>query len=117
DVITIAGVYPANPQSRTQYGNQLKQFVVLPPGGYTQNPAGTATPGLSFATASLTNGTFNAATGQYTSKSDGTLSLTIGECVITGGQFQNCVVPAGTISSSAALTVWGSVNGAYNNVT
>jgi hypothetical protein len=49
DIIQIAGVFPANPQSRTQYGNALKQFVVIPPFGYTQNPVGSATPGLAFA--------------------------------------------------------------------
>jgi hypothetical protein len=117
DVITIAGVYPANPQSRTQYGNQLKQFVVLPPGGYVQNPAGSATPGLAFAPATLAAGTFDATTGVYTAAGGGTLTLTIGECVITGGQFQNCVVPAGTISGTAAITVWGQTTNALANVT
>ena len=105
DIIQIAGVYPANPQSRTQYGNALKQFVVLPPGGYTSNPAGTATPGPTFAAASLTSGTFDAATGLYTSGSGaGALSILVGECCITGGQFQNAVTTS-AFTSSSALTV------------
>jgi hypothetical protein len=107
DIIQIAGVYAANPQSRTQYGNTLKQFVVLPPGGYTQNPVGAATPGLAFAAASLTSGTFNAATGVYSSGGGaGALSILIGECVISGGQFQN-VVTTSAFTSTAALTVNG----------
>jgi hypothetical protein len=117
DVLSIAGVYPANPQSRTQYGNQLKQFVVLPPGGYAQNPNGSATPGLQFAAATLAAGTFDAATGQYTSSGGGALTLTMGECVITGGQFQNCVVPAGAISGTAALQFWGVAANTYASTT
>lgn len=107
DIISIAGVYPANPQSRTQYGSSLKQFVVLPPGGYTANPAGFATPGPTFAAASLTYGTFSATTGQYTADGSEDLSLYIGEVVITGGQFQNVAVPGGSISTTAALSFWG----------
>lgn len=107
DVISIAGVYPANPQSRTQYGSALKTFVVLPPGGYTQNPTGSATPGPAFASATLTYGTFDATTGVYTADGSEDLSLFIGEVVITGGQFQNVSVPAGSISSTAALSFWG----------
>jgi hypothetical protein len=106
DVISIAGVYPANPQSRTQYGNSLKQFVVLPPGGYTQNPVGSATPGLKFAAASLTYGTFDATTGVYTADSSEDLSLYIGEVVITGGQFQN-VATTSAFTTTAALSFWG----------
>jgi hypothetical protein len=104
DILQIAGVYPVNPQSRTRYGNTLKQFVVLPPGGYTQNPVGTATPGLRFAPATLTSGTFDETTGVYSSTSGGALSITIGEVLITGGQFQNCTAPS---SSTAAITVNG----------
>jgi hypothetical protein len=106
DVIQIAGVFPVNPQSRTQYGNSLKQFVVLPPGGYVPQPSGAAAPGLNFATAALTAGTFNAATGVYTSSGTGTLSLLIGEVVITGGQFQNATTTS-AFTSTAALTVNG----------
>ncbi len=104
DILQIDGVYPVNPQSRTRYGNTLKQFVVLPPGGYTQNPVGTATPGLQFAAATLTSGTFDASTGVYSSTSGGALSIYIGECVITGGQFQNATSPS---STTAAITVNG----------
>jgi hypothetical protein len=104
DILQIAGVYPVNPQSRTRYGNTLKQFVVLPPGGYTQNPVGTATPGLQFAAASLTSGTFDASTGIYSSTAGGALSIYIGEVVITGGQFQNATAPS---STTAAITVNG----------
>lgn len=104
DIIQIAGVFPVNPQNRTRYGNQLKQFVVLPPGGYVQNPIGAATPGLAFAAATLTSGTFNPATGEYSSTAGGALSIMIGEVVITGGQFQNATAPS---SGTAALTING----------
>lgn len=116
DVISIAGVYPANPQSRTQYGTALKTFVVLPPGGYTQNPVGSATPGLAFAAGSLTYGTFNASTGVYTADGSEDLSLYIGEVVITGGQFQNVVVPAGSISTTAALSFWGTTTTSMDGI-
>jgi hypothetical protein len=104
DVLQIAGVYPVNPQSRTRYGNTLKQFVVVPPGGYTTQPTGAASPGLAFATSSLTSGTFDATTGIYSSTSGGALSIRIAECVITGGQFQNASSPS---SSTAGITVNG----------
>jgi len=107
DIIQIAGVFPANPQSRTQYGNGLKQFVVLPPGGYVSNPVGAASPGLAFAAATLTSGTFNATTGVYTSGGGaGALSILIGECCITGGQFVNAVTTA-AFTATSALTVNG----------
>ena len=110
DTIQVAGLYPVNPQNRSQYGNTLKQFVVLPPGGYAQM-SGAATPGgPQFAAATPTNGTFNATTGLYTAKSDGTLSVTVGECAITGGQFQNVATgslwtgtPAVTLNGGASL--------------
>ena len=70
DTLQVAGVYPANPQSRGRYGNTLKQFVVLPPNGYAQIN-GSATPGgpqfASGAVGGAGNGTFNATTGVYTS--------------------------------------------------
>ena len=89
DVLQVKGVYPVNPQNRSQYSNTLKQFVVLPPGGY-QQVAGVATPGgPQFATATLVHGTFNAATGVYTSSGGGLLTVTVGDCLISGGQFQN----------------------------
>lgn len=116
DVISIAGVYPANPQSRTQYGSGLKTFVVLPPGGYSANPSGAATPGLTFAAASLTYGTFSATTGVYTADASEDLSLLIGEVVITGGQFQNVVVPAGSISTTAALSFWGTTTTSMDGI-
>lgn len=112
DVIQIAGVFPANPQSRTQYGNQLKQFVVLPPFGYIPQASGAAAPGLNFATGTLTSGTFNATTGVYTSGGGaGALSILIGECCITGGQFVNAVTTA-AFTSTAALTVNGGTGNA-----
>ena len=90
DTLQISGVYPVNPQNRGRYGNTLKQFVVLPPAGYAQM-AGVAAPGgPQFNTATLTNGTFNATTGLYTCDSGGLLTVTVGECLISGGQFQNC---------------------------
>ena len=92
DILTIKGVYPVNPQSRSQYGTSLKQFVVQPPNGYAQM-TGTAAPGgPQFASGSVQgagNGTFNATTGLYTSSGAGKLSVTVGECLIYGGQFQN----------------------------
>jgi hypothetical protein len=106
DIIQIAGVFPANPQSRTQYGNSLKQFVVLAPGGYVNNPAGAATPGLKFAAATLTSGSFSESTGVYTASAGGALSILIGECVISGGQFQNCVTTS-AFTATSALTVNG----------
>lgn len=110
DVLQIAGVFPANPQSRAQYGNQLKQFVVLPPGGYLSNPAGAATPGLVFAPATLTSGTFNNLTGVYTSTAGGALSIAIGECAITGGQFVNAVTTAAFTATSAITVNGGQAN-------
>jgi hypothetical protein len=109
DTIQIAGLFPVNPQSRGRYGTALKNFVILPPGGYAQM-AGTAAPGgPQFAAATLAAGTFNAVTGLYTSSGSGTLALTVGECAITGGQFQNCATgaawtgtPAVTINQGAA---------------
>jgi len=113
DIIQIAGVFPANPQSRTQYGNALKQFVVLPPGGYLPNPVGAATPGTTFAPAALTSGTFNPATGVYTSGAGGgALSILIGECCITGGQFQNAVTTAAFTATSAITVNGGTANAA-----
>lgn len=110
DIIQIAGVFPANPQSRTQYGSALKTFVVLPPFGYTQNPIGAATPGLAFASGTLTSGTFNASTGVYTTTGGGALSILIGECVISGGQFQNCVTTSAFASNSAITVNFGTAN-------
>lgn len=110
DVIQIAGLFPANPQSRTQYGNSLKQFVVLPPFGYTQNPIGAALPGLAFAPGTLTSGSFNASTGVYTSTAGGALSLFIGEAAITGGQFVNAVATSAFTATSAITVNGGTAN-------
>ena len=93
DTMTVKGAYPVNPQNRGQYGTSLKQFVVLPPNGYAQM-VGVAAPGgpqfNSGATQGAGNGTFNATTGLYTASSGGTLSVTVADCLIYGGQFQNC---------------------------
>jgi hypothetical protein len=90
DVLQINGVYPVNPQNRSQYGRTLKQFVVIPPGGYAQVVGAAIAGGPQFAAATLANGTFNATTGVYTSTSGGLLTIYVKECLIYGGQFQNC---------------------------
>lgn len=106
DFLQIAGVFPANPVNRTQYGSALKTFKVVAPFGYTQNPIGAATPGLAFAAGTLTSGTFNVATGEYSSTAAGALSIRIAECVITGGQFQNAVTTA-AFTATSLITVNG----------
>lgn len=95
DTLQVKGVYPVNPQSRGQYGTTLKQFVVLPPGGYAQMVGVAAPGGPQFAAATLAHGTFNSTVGTsgygtYTATSGGLLTVTVGECLISGGQFQNC---------------------------
>src|SRR6185312_16722104 len=112
DTIQFANVFPVNPQSRGRYGSTPKPFVVLPPGGYAQMTGSAAPGGPQFAPATLTNGTFNATTGLYTSSGSGKVDLTIGECVITGGQFQNCV---GTTSGNPAVTINGGAASATNS--
>lgn len=107
DTLQIANLYPVNPQNRGKYGTTLKQFVVLPPAGYAQQTGALTPGGPQFATATLTNGTFNASTGVYTSKSDGTLDVTIGECIITGGQFQNCALNSGQALAGQVVTING----------
>lgn len=97
DTLQVTGVYPANPQNRGRYGNTLKQFVVLPPAGYAQMTGVAAPGGPQFATATLNHGTFNATTGTYTSSGGGLLTVTVGDCMITGGQFQN-------VSTTSAFT-------------
>jgi hypothetical protein len=89
DTLQVLGVYPVNPQNRGQYGKTLKQFVVLPPGGYAQMVGVAAPGGPQFAAATLTHGTFNATTGLYTANGSGLLTVTVAECLISGGQFQN----------------------------
>ena len=104
DTIQIAGCFPVNPQNRGRYGNALKSFVILPPGGYTQMVGSASPGGPQFAPASLAAGTFNATTGVYTSSGSGTVALTVGECVITGGQFQNTAVTA-AFTGTPAITI------------
>lgn len=109
DTLQVLGVYPVNPQSRGRYGNALKQFVVLPPGGYAQMTGVAAPGGPQFAPATLSHGTFNATTGLYTATAGGLLTVTVGECLISGGQFQNSssapVSPfTVTINGGAALS-------------
>ena len=101
DTFTIATVYPVNPQNRRQYGRSLRQFVVLPAGGFGTPPNGAATTGIYYNVATLTNGTFNNLTGVYTSDGNGYCTLSIGECVISGGQFQN--VTTAPVSGSAVV--------------
>jgi hypothetical protein len=107
DTLQIANVYPVNPQNRGRYGTTLKQFVVLPPGGYAQMTGSASPGGPQFAPATLTNGTFNAVTGLYTASAGGLVDLTIGECVITGGQFQNCQLTAGQTLNGQTVTLNG----------
>lgn len=109
DVIQFAGVFPVNPQNRLQYGKSLRQFVVLPPGGFAVPTPGAAPTGLPFNAATLAAGTFNPATGQYTSSGTGTLQLVIGDCCISGGQFQNVTAAP---ASGASITVNGGAGGA-----
>lgn len=119
DTLQIAGVYPANPQNRGRYGNTLKQFVVLPPGGYAQM-TGVAAPGgpqfggypnATYATGGAGNGTFNTVTGLYTSSAGSTLSVTVGDCLISGGQFQN-VATTTAFTGTPAITVNGGATSA-----
>ena len=109
DTIQIAGLYPVNPQNRGRYGNTLKQFVVLPPAGYAQVSGVAAPGGPQFAAATLANGTFNATTGLYTASGGGLLAITVAECVITGGQFQNCAATAGFTGTPAVTLNGGAV--------
>lgn len=117
DTLQVAGLFPVNPQNRGQYGRSLKQVVVLPPAGYAPMSGAAAPGGPQFAPATLANGTFNAATGVYSSTSGGLLAITVGEIFITGGQFQNCVAtaaftgtPAITVNSGVAAATQGTQN-------
>ena len=109
DIIQFANVFPVNPQNRLQYGKTTRQFVVLPPGGFATPANGAASPGLTYAPATLAAGTFNATTGQYTSSNTGTLTLTIGDCCISAGQFQNVTAAP---ASGAVITVNGGTGNA-----
>ena len=109
DTLQIKGVYPVNPQGRNRYGNTLKQFVVLPPGGYAQMTGSALPGGPAFAAATLSHGTFAAATGLYTSTAGGLLTVTVGECLISGGQFQN--VSAAPVSPYTVTVNGGAASG------
>jgi hypothetical protein len=111
DIIQVTGLYPANPQNRGQYGSALKQFVVIPPAGYAPMSGAALPGGPQFAAATLTNGTFNAATGVYSSTAGGLLSITVAECAITGGQFQNCVASAAFTGTPALIINGGAAAG------
>ena len=111
DTLTVAGVYPVNPQNRGRYGNALKQFVVLPPNGYAQM-VGTAAPGgPQFNSATLSHGTFNATTGTYSSNGSGLLTVTVGECLISGGQFQNVATTSAFTGTPAVVINGGTASG------
>lgn len=87
DIVSFAGVYAVNPQSRGIVGSQrLAQFVVIPPA------------------ASLSNGTYNSTTGVYSSTSGGALDFYVKNAGIYGGQFQNVSAQP---ASNAAVYVWG----------
>jgi hypothetical protein len=96
DIITVTGVFSANPQNRGAYGGaRQRQFTVIPPVG-TQ-----------------TSGTYNSATGVYTSGSGaGALSVYVANTGIYAGQFQNITAQP---SSSATLQVWGSTGNTFPN--
>ena len=69
DVISIAGIYPVNPQNRQQYGSKPRTFVVQ---------------------------------STVTGTGSSTMTVTVAPAIITGGQFQNCVVT--TASATATCT-------------
>ena len=96
DIITVSGVYAANPQNRGAYGSsRQRQFVVIPP------PSTQA------------SGTYNSSTGVYSSTSGGALSLYVRNVGVYGGQFQNITAQP---ASNAAIQVWGSASGASAGV-
>jgi len=93
DIITVTGVFSANPQNRGAYGsNRQRQFVVIPP------------------TATLSNGTYNATTGVYSSTAGGALDFYVKNVGIYGGQFQNITAQP---ASTAAIQVWGSAPASF----
>jgi hypothetical protein len=96
DIITVTGANAVNPQNRGAYGSsRQRQFVVIAP------------------QATLTSGTFNSATGVYSSTSGGALSIWVRNVGVYGGQFQNISAQP---ASNAALQVWGSAAGASAGV-
>ena len=93
DVITVTGAFSANPQNRGAYGSsRQRQFVVIAPG------------------ATLTSGTYNTATGVYSSTAGGALSIWVKNVGVYGGQFQNITAQPG---ATAALQVWGSTPASF----
>lgn len=85
DVITVAGAYAVNPQSRSPVGsNRLRQFVVIAP------------------QATLANGTYS--NGVYSSTAGGLLDIWVSEAGIYSGQFQNISAQP---ASNAAIQIWG----------
>jgi hypothetical protein len=92
DVFTIAGVFMVNPQARQATG-QLRYFVALP-------ASGTPSAGTFAATTDIFG---NVNGGTYTSDGSGNCQITIAECIISAGQFQNVsAAPA----NSAAITLY-----------
>jgi P22 coat protein - gene protein 5 len=88
DIITVTGVFSANPQNRGAYGsNRQRQFVVIAP------------------QATLANGTYNSTTGVYSSTAGGALDFWVRNVGVYGGQFQNITAQPG---ATAAVQVWGS---------
>lgn len=114
DTLQVAGVFPVNPQNRGRYGNTLKQFVVIPPNGYAQivgvaapgGPQFAGYPSTTLATGGASNGTFDTTTGLYKSSGSGTLSISVAECLINGGQFRN-VATTSAFTGTPAVTVNG----------
>lgn len=95
DIITVTGVFSANPQNRGAYGSQRqRQFVVIAP------------------QATLSNGTYNSTTGVYSSTSGGALDFWVRNVGVYGGQFQNITAQP---SSNATIQVWGNTAGTYAN--
>jgi len=88
DIITVTGVFSANPQNRAAYGSsRQRQFVVIAP------------------QATLANGTYNSTTGVYSSTAGGALDFWVRNVGVYGGQFQNVTAQP---AANAAVQVWGS---------
>ena len=93
DIVTVTGVFSANPQNRGAYGSsRQRQFVVIPPVG------------------TLTNGTYNAVTGVYSSTAGGLLDFSVKNVGAYGGQFQNITAQP---ASNAPIQVWGSTPASF----
>lgn len=93
DIVTVTGVFSANPQNRGAYGSsRQRQFVVIAP------------------QATLANGTYNTATGVYSSTAGGALDFWVRNVGVYGGQFQNITAQPG---ATAAVQVWGSTPASF----